>query len=251
MQRWKLTIEYDGNDFVGWQSQAQGISVQQVIEKAAFNLSGEQVRIHVAGRTDSGVHALGQVAHIDFTKDYNANEVRNALNVYVRPHAVAILKAEKVPQEFHARFSAKKRTYRYVILNRLAPTAIGRSYVWHVHRTLDLDKMREAAKHFLGTHDFSTFRASECQAKSPLRTLDKLEITHEGDRIYFDVEAKSFLHHMVRNMVGTLKRVGDGTYEPDIIPQMLAAKDRRAGGPTAPSQGLFFVSVDYEETGSK
>jgi len=251
MQRWKLTIEYDGNDFFGWQAQAEGKTVQQTIEKAAFDFSGEHIRIHVAGRTDSGVHALGQVAHIDFSKDYTDTEVRNALNVYMRPHKVAILKAEPVSQEFHARFGAQKRYYRYVMLNRIAPTAIGRDYLWHVHRPLDIEKMRRAAVHFLGTHDFSSFRATECQAKSPIRSLDVFSITTEDERIYFDIEGKSFLHHQVRNMIGTLKRIGDGSWEPDIVLDMLAAKDRRAGGPTAPAQGLFFVKVDYDDTGSK
>ena len=223
----------------------------KVIEKAAFDLCGDHTRIHVAGRTDSGVHALGQVAHIDFAKEYTADEVRNALNVNMRPHAVSILKAEKVSPEFHARFSAVRRSYRYVMINRRPPPAIGGGYMWHVHRDLNLDNMRQAAKHFLGTHDFSSFRATECQAKSPIRSLDMFDITRDGEKIYFDLEGKSFLHHMVRNLIGTLKRIGDGSWHPDIVLDMLAAKDRRAGGPTAPAHGLFFVKVDYDDTGSK
>lgn len=245
MQRWKLTLEYDGNDFVGWQSQINGTSVQNVVEEAVFRLSGERLRLQVAGRTDSGVHALGQVAHMDLPKDYEEHEVRNALNVHVRPHKVTILKAEKVPQEFHARFGAQKRTYRYVILNRAAPTSIGREYMWHIPKKLDIEAMRAAAKFLQGHHDFTSFRDTECQAKSPVRTLDVLRITADGDKIYIDVEARSFLHHQVRNMVGTLKRVGDGSWPPEKVKEILEALDRRVAGPTAPAQGLFFVSVDY------
>lgn len=251
MRRWKLTIEYDGGDFVGWQSQISGNSVQDVIERAIFKLSGENARLHVAGRTDSGVHALGQVAHFDLEKDFKDYEVRNALNVHMMPHKVSILKAEKVSDEFHARFGAQKRTYRYIILNRQAPTAIGREYVWHVRKALDVDRMRQGAQYLLGHHDFTSFRDAECQAKSPDRTLDVLNITRDGDRIYVDVEAKSFLHHQVRNIVGTLKRVGDGSWEPIKVKEILEARDRRVAGPTAPAQGLFFVSVHYDEIGSK
>lgn len=248
MQRWKLTIEYDGHGFVGWQSQDNGVSVQQTLEQAVFRLSGQNVRLHVAGRTDSGVHALGQVAHFDLEgKDYNEREMRNALNVYVRPHHVSVVKAEKVSDEFHARFGAEKRYYRYVVLCRPSPPAIGYQYMWHVHRALDVDAMRDAVKHMIGTHDFSSFRASECQAKSPIRTLDKVEIIEDGDKLYFDVEAKSFLHHQVRNIMGTLKRVGDGSWHPDKVRDIIAAKSRSAAGPTAPAHGLFFVRVDYNE----
>lgn len=250
-QRWKLTIEYDGNDFFGWQSQNDGFTVQQVLEKSVFDLSGEHVRLHVAGRTDSGVHALGQIAHFDTSKNYTEREVRNALNIYSRPHAVTVLKAEKVTDDFHARFSAQKRYYRYVVINRPSPPAIGRQYMWHVHRNLNIDAMRQAAAHFIGTHDFSSFRASECQAKSPIRSLDVLDITQDGEKIYFDLEARAFLHHQVRNIMGTLKRVGDGSWHPDVIPEMIAAKKRSAAGPTAPAYGLFFMKVDYDDNFNK
>lgn len=252
MQRWKLVIEYDGNDFVGWQSQENGTSVQQVLEQAVLKLSGQNVRFHVAGRTDSGVHAMGQVAHFDIAdKDYTEREMRNALNVYVRPHHVSVLDAEKVSDEFHARFGAEKRYYRYVVLCRSAPPAIGRQYMWHVHRPLDIDAMRQAAAHFIGTHDYSSFRASECQTKSPIRTMDAITITQDGDKVYFDFEARSFLHHQVRNIMGTLKRVGDGSWHPDKIIEILAAKSRSAAGPTAPAHGLFFIRVDYNDNFSK
>lgn len=252
IQRWKLTIEYDGHGFVGWQSQDNGVSVQQTLEHAVFRLSGQQVRLHVAGRTDSGVHALGQVAHFDLEdKDYTEHEMRNALNVYVRPHHVSVVKAEKVSEEFHARFGAQKRYYRYVIINRPSPPSIGHQYAWHIHKPLDIEAMRQAITHLLGTHDFSSFRASECQAKSPIRTLDKIEIIPDGEKIYFDVEARSFLHHQVRNIMGTLKRVGDGSWHPDKMLEILAAKSRAAAGPTAPAKGLFFIKVDYDDNFSK
>lgn len=250
-QRWKLTIEYDGSGFFGWQRQAEGFSVQQVLEESAFKLCGQEVRLHTAGRTDSGVHALGQVAHVDLPAKYDATAVRNALNVHSRPHAVSVVNAEPVSNEFHARFNAVRRYYRYVIFNRSAPPVIGRQYAWHIGRTLDIDKMRHGAKHLIGVHDYTSFRATACQAKSPVRSIDSLEITRDGDKIFFDINGRSFLHHQVRNIVGTLRKIGDGSWEPDVVLDILAAKKREACGPTAPPEGLFFMRVDYEDTGSK
>lgn len=251
MQRWKLTIEYDGTHFVGWQRQDEGFSVQQVLEEAAFKLCGQEIRLHVAGRTDSGVHALGQVAHMDLEKDYTPTAVRNALNVHSRPHNVSIVKAEKVPIEFHARFSALRRRYRYIICNRLAPPAVGRDYAWHVGRELDIAAMQEAANVLLGLHDYSAFRASVCQAKSPIRSIDHITVSRDGEKVYVDVEARSFLHHQVRNIVGTLKKIGEHRWPVSCMKEILESCDRTKAGPTAPAGGLFFVSVDYPDMGSK
>ena len=249
--RWKITLEYDGAAFHGWQRQENLISVQQVVEEAIFKLSGETVTLHVAGRTDAGVHALGQVAHFDLQKQFPAFTVRNGLNAHVRPHLVSIVAAEEAHPEFHARFDAKNRFYKYILCNRAPPPVIGAGYAWHVPHELDISAMQKAADHLLGQHDFTSFRAVECQAKSPVRTLDKCEIVREGENIVFYFEARSFLHHQVRNIVGTLRKVGDGSWSPDCIPDILQAKDRSAAGPTAPPQGLFFMKVDYTETGSK
>lgn len=251
-QRWKITVEYDGTDFVGWQRQAQGFSVQGVLEEAIFKLSGERVTLHVAGRTDSGVHALGQVAHFDVEKEYEPHEMRNALNVHARPHAVSVLHAEPVSQEFHARFNATKRYYRYVICNRPAPPMVGRQYVWYIRHQLNIEDMQRAADILVGDkYDFTSFRALECQAKSPVKSIDKLQISRDGDKIYIDVEAMSFLHHQVRNIVGTLKKIGDGAWPWQKMQEILDAKDRTVAGPTAPPTGLFFVKVDYSNKGNK
>jgi len=249
-QRWKIIIEYDGTDFVGWQRQDQGFSVQGVLEEAVFKLSGERVTLHVAGRTDSGVHALGQTAHFDLEKEFDEHAVRNALNVHSRPHQVAVLSSEPVSQEFHARFNATKRYYRYTICNRWPPPVVGGRYMWHVPHQLDISSMQEAAKYLVGQKlDFSSFRAAECQAKSPIRTIDKLEIPREGHLVHINVEAQSFLHHQVRNIVGTLKKIGDGAWSVEKMKEILDAKDRTVAGPTAPPTGLFFLKVDYN--GSK
>jgi tRNA pseudouridine38-40 synthase len=223
--------------------------VQQVIEEAVFKLSGETVTLHVAGRTDSGVHALGQVAHFDLTNHYTPIAVRNALNVHIRPHAAVILKAESVSDEFHARFGAVKRHYRYVICNRPAPLAVGRQYAWHLKHKLNLDDMRTAASVLIGHHDFTSFRAIVCQAKSPVKTIDKIDIIAEGDNVYIDVSAQSFLHHQVRNIVGTLKKIAEGRWPVSCMKEILEAKDRARAGQTAPSHGLFLVRVDYTATG--
>ena len=245
MTRYKLTIEYDGSGFVGWQRQTNGLSVQEVLEDAIERFCGERVTTHVAGRTDAGVHALGQVAHFDIAKDSTSDTVRDALNFHVKPHAIAVLKAEIVGEEFHARFSARRRIYRYRIVNRRASLALERGRAWHVQAPLDLAAMQTGAAHLLGRHDFSSFRAAECQAKSPLKTLDVLDISREGEAIIVDARARSFLHHQVRNMVGTLKLVGEGKWMPDDVRRVLDARDRREAGPTAPPEGLYLVEIVY------
>jgi tRNA pseudouridine38-40 synthase len=248
MTRWKITIEYDGSGFHGWQRQAhEVVTVQQVIEDAIRGFSGEEVTLFTAGRTDAGVHARANVAHFDLQKETTGDTVCAALNFYVRPHRVTVLAAETVPDKFHARLSATSRHYRYVILNRRAPPALMANKVWHVVRPLDVAPMQEAASSILGKHDFSTFRAQGCQATSPLRTLDRLDIRREGDSIIFEVEARSFLYHQVRNMVGTLAMVGNGQWTVVDFKSAFAACDRRAGGPTAPAEGLILWEVSYPE----
>jgi tRNA pseudouridine38-40 synthase len=219
--------------------------VQGEIEQAIAKFSGEQVTVHAAGRTDAGVHALGQVAHFDLERDCDGHTVREAINAYLRPQPIAVLHAEAAPPGFHARLSARRRRYRYVVLNRPARAAFDAGRVWHVHAKLDRDAMREAARALLGHHDFTSFRAAECQAKSPLKTLDRLDIVTEGERLLFEVEARSFLQHQVRNMVGTLMLVGRGKWRPERVAEALAAQDRAAAGPTAPADGLYLVGVDY------
>lgn len=245
MTRWKLTIEHDGRPYVGWQRQAQGQSVQQEIEEAITKFSSETVRLHGAGRTDAGVHALGQVAHFDLERPTDAKTVREALNHYLRPQPISILSAEEADPHFHARMSARRRRYRYIVLNREARAALDIGRAWHVPYRLDIAAMGEGASHLIGKHDFTSFRASECQAKSPIKTLDRLDIVTHGTNLIFEVSARSFLHHQVRNMVGTLILVGRGKWLPDQVAQALAARDRTAAGPTAPPDGLYLVGVDY------
>jgi tRNA pseudouridine38-40 synthase len=251
MTRWKLTIEYDGTNFVGWQKQRITPSVQGVLENAIEKLSGQKVTLHGSGRTDSGVHALGQIAHFDIDKSYQVHEIRNALNVFSRSHAVVVRHAEIVPDTFHARFDAIQRYYRYSICNRPSPMALYAAYAWHVHRPLDCDAMRKAASYLIGRHDYSSFRASVCQAKSPIRTIHSIDIIQEGDMIYFDFIAQSFLHHQVRNIIGTLKKIGLGSWDAEIMPKILEGRNRIYAGPTAPPQGLCFMRVDYNDSGSK
>ena len=243
--RWKLTIEHDGRPYVGWQRQAQGQSVQQEIEEAIAKFSGESPRLHAAGRTDAGVHALGQVAHFDLERTTEGKVVREALNHYLRPQPISIVSAEAVDPHFHARMSARQRHYRYVVLNRPARPALDIGRAWHVPYVLDIAAMREGAAHLVGKHDFTSFRATECQAKSPVRTLDQLDIVEDGPNLVFVVSARSFLHHQVRNMVGTLILVGRGKWRSEQVAQALAAQDRAAAGPTAPPDGLYLVAVDY------
>jgi tRNA pseudouridine38-40 synthase len=243
--RWKLTIEHDGRPYVGWQRQAHGQSVQQEIEEAITRFSGETVRLHAAGRTDAGVHALGQVAHFDLERPTEAKVVREALNHYLRPQPISIVSAEVADPHFHARMSARRRRYRYIVLNREARPALAIGRAWHVPYRLDVAAMGEGASHLIGQHDFTSFRATECQAKSPIKTLDRLDIVNDGANLIFEVAARSFLHHQVRNMVGTLILVGRGKWLPDQVAQALAARDRSAAGPTAPPDGLYLVGVDY------
>ncbi len=254
-QRYKLTIEYEGTDFAGWQRQDGGPrTVQLAVEEAIKGFSGQEVTLYVAGRTDAGVHALGQVAHVNlepFTREMDEFEVAKAINAHLRSEPVAVLKAEKVSEDFHARFSATNKLYRYHILNRPAFPTLRSGQMWHFKRPLDADRMHEAAQFLLGHHDFTTFRDSQCQAKSPLKTLKRLDIhavpePNGGQEIIIETEGQSFLHHQVRNMVGTLSLVGEGKWNKDDIVEALAAKDRTKGGPTAPSDGLYLVRIDYD-----
>jgi len=245
MPRYKLTIEYDGGPFVGWQRQGVGRSVQAAIEAAVAGFSRETVTLHAAGRTDAGVHALGQVAHLGLTRDWPVDTVRDALNAHLRPDPIAILAAEIVGEEFHARFSAVKRHYLYRINDRRAPLALDRGRVWHIAQKLDAGAMHRAAQALVGRHDFTTFRAADCQAKSPLKTLDRLVVSREGEEIAVRASARSFLHHQVRSMVGTLRKVGEGRWPERAVADVLAARDRDRCGPVAPPHGLYLAAVDY------
>lgn len=245
MPRYKLTIEYDGAPFLGWQVQERGLTVAGVLETAAAKLSGESARVHGAGRTDTGVHAFAQVAHIDLARDWDPETIRDGVNAHLRPHPVAVLSAEKVSGDFDARFSAVKRHYLYRILNRRADLALERNRVWRVARPLDEQAMHEAAQHLVGNHDFTTFRAAECQAKSPVKTLDALKVTRAGQEIRIEASARSFLHHQVRSIVGSLAQVGEGKWTPADMKRALEARDRTACGPVAPPDGLYLVRVDY------
>jgi tRNA pseudouridine38-40 synthase len=245
MPRYKLTLEYDGSALVGWQRQRNGLSVQEVLETAILRFCGETVVVHGAGRTDAGVHAMGQTAHVDLARGGEPFEILGALNHHVKPAAVAVLDVEAVPESFDARRSARGRTYLYRIVNRRAPLALERGRAWHVGPDLDAAAMHAAAQILLGRHDFSTFRDSLCQAKSPIKTLDRLDVALDGQEIRILAEARSFLHHQVRNMVGTLKLVGAGKWRSADVGAALAARDRRAGGPTAPAEGLYLVRVVY------
>jgi len=243
--RWKLTLEYDGRPFVGWQRQANGPSVQGVLEEAVHGFCGERVTVHGAGRTDAGVHARGQVAHIDLAKDWSARTVRDAINAHLRPHPVAVLKAEEAAGDFEARFHAIRRAYRYVFVNRRAPLTFEAGLAWQVAVDLDAAAMHRGAQFLLGRHDFTTFRAAQCQAKSPVRTLDEIAVRREGERIVMDVAARSFLHSQVRAFAGSLKLVGEGRWPPEEIGAALAAADRARCGPVAPPDGLYLMRVDY------
>lgn len=245
MPRYKLTIEYDGSAFCGWQVQTHDPSVQGFLEDAIEKFCGERTPTICAGRTDSGVHALGQVVHIDLSTDHDPFRVQSALNFHLQPHAIAVVAAEKTHPEFHARFGAVRRHYKYRIINRRAPLTLDVGRAWCVHPALNVAAMRQAAALFVGTHDFTSFRDTQCQAKSPVKTLERLELEQMGDELHLHASAKSFLHHQVRNMVGTLVDVGLGKYPPARITEMLAARDRRAGGPTAPPDGLYLTRVEY------
>ncbi|MFZ5791536.1 MAG: tRNA pseudouridine(38-40) synthase TruA [Pseudomonadota bacterium] len=245
MTRFKLTLEYDGAPFVGWQRQENGVSVQQVLEEAIFAFCGERPTTYAAGRTDAGVHALAQVIHFDLAKDAPPDTVRNALNYHLKPNPVSVLLAEPAPADFHARFSARWRAYLYRIVNRRAPLAVERGRAWLVTAPLDAAAMQEGARHLIGHHDFTSFRSSICQSASALKTLDLLEIERDGEEIRIRARARSFLHHQVRNMVGTLKLVGEGKWAPDDVAKALAARNRSAAGPTAPAAGLYLAAVGY------
>jgi tRNA pseudouridine38-40 synthase len=245
--RYKLTIEYDGTGLVGWQRQPEGVSVQAALEQAVAKFCGERVTVHGAGRTDAGVHALAQCAHFDLTRAAPPDTIRGALNHHLRPALVSVLAVEEVRGDFDARRSAIGRVYRYRILNRRPPPMLDRMRVWHVAPPLDLAAMQAGARHLVGKHDFSTFRDSLCQARSPVKTLDALEVNRFGEELHIEARARSFLHHQVRNMAGTLKLVGLGQWSPDDVAAALAARDRRAGGPTAPAEGLYLVEVRYAE----
>ena len=245
MPRYKLTIEYDGTPYVGWQRQANGLAVQQVIEEAAVPLGGVVNGLRGAGRTDAGVHATGQVAHLDLPKPYRADSVRDALNARLAPHPVAILAAEPVADDFDARFSARRRHYRYRICNRRAPAALDGTRVWLVKRPLDASAMHAAAQLLLGQHDFSTFRDSDCQAASPIRTLDRCDVARDGDAVDVLVSAQSFLHRQVRSMVGSLEHVGAGRWSAGDLKAALDAADRSRCGQVAPATGLYLKAVDY------
>jgi tRNA pseudouridine38-40 synthase len=245
MTRFKLTIEYDGTNFVGWQRQDNGASVQGALEEAIFKLAGEISVVTGAGRTDAGVHAMAQVAHFDLTKDFTADKIRDGLNHYLRPAAVSVIASEVAAPDFHARFSATRRHYFYRVLCRRGPPVLDNKRVWHVMRNLDAEAMHAGAQHLIGQHDFTTFRSSECQAKSPLKTLDRLDVRRAGDEIHIEAEARSFLHNQVRSMVGSLKLVGEGKWQPRDMARALESKDRAQCGVVAPPEGLYLVGVDY------
>jgi len=245
MPRYKLILEYDGGPFVGWQRQENGLSVQETVERAVFGFCGEETTLTAAGRTDAGVHALGQVAHLDLTRTVETDTLRDALNAHLRPHPVAVLEAGRVPDDFNARFSATARHYRYRILNRRAPPTLEQGRVWHIPQPLDAEAMHAAAQALVGHHDFTTFRSTECQARSPEKTLDRLSVARTGDGVVIEASARSFLHNQVRSMVGSLKLVGLGKWTARDLERALAARDRTACGPVAPPEGLFLVWVDY------
>jgi tRNA pseudouridine38-40 synthase len=245
MPRYRLTLEYDGGPFVGWQRQENGPSVQAAIEEAVFALSDERATVTGAGRTDAGVHALGQVAHFDLEKTFAAEKVRDALNHHLRPAPVAVLDAVEAAPDFHARFSATGRHYLYRITCRRAPLVFERGRAWHLMRDLDAVAMHDAAQALIGHRDFTTFRAAECQANSPEKTLDRLDVRRVETEIQIEARARSFLHHQVRSMVGSLKLVGEGKWTSHDLAAALAARDRAACGPVAPPDGLYLVRVDY------
>jgi tRNA pseudouridine38-40 synthase len=245
MPRYKLTIEYDGAPFCGWQVQADQISVQGVLTGAIEALSGQKTLVQGAGRTDAGVHARAQVAHVDLAKDWDTDTVRDALNAHLRPHPVAILSAERAADDFNARTSAVKRHYLYRIINRRADLTLEAGYAWRVPRPLDANAMHQAAQRLVGKHDFTTFRSTECQAKSPVKTLDVLAVERNGEEINVSAKARSFLHNQVRSMVGSLVAVGEGKWSADDLGKALNARDRAACGQVAPPDGLYLMKVDY------
>ena len=245
MPRYKLTIEYDGTPFVGWQVQDNGVSVQGVITDAIAAFAGERTAVQGAGRTDAGVHALGQIAHVDLAKEWDDDTVRDAVNFHLRPRPIAVLSAVRVAGDFDARFSATRRHYLYRIVNRRADLALEQNRAWRVPRPLDSAAMHDAAQRLVGKHDFTTFRATECQAKSPVKTLDRLDVARDGDEVRITASARSFLHHQVRSMAGSLVHVGEGKWSAGDLVAALAARDRAACGQVAPPHGLYLVRVEY------
>ena len=245
MNRYKITLEYLGAGYCGWQRQKESLSLQQIVEEAIFAFSKERVNIFVAGRTDSGVNAYGQVAHFDLEKEYALDRLQQSINHFVQPHTIGVVDAEIVDTDFHARFSAKSRSYIYKILNRNSVNIINKNLQYWVRKDLDVEKMQLAANYLLGKHDFTSFRASECQSSSPVRTLDEIRITKIDDNIEIYVSAKSFLHHMIRNIVGSLIMVGAGKWPITKIKEVLEAQNRQVAGPMAPAEGLYFLKVEY------
>jgi tRNA pseudouridine38-40 synthase len=245
MPRYKLLIEYDGMPFVGWQVQHNGVSVQGLLTSAVAAFCGEIVHVQGAGRTDAGVHALGQVAHIDLTRPRDTDTIRDAINAHLRPRPIAVLAAEGVADDFDARFSARQRHYLYRIINRRPDLTLDTGRAWRISRPLDASAMHAAAQRLVGRHDFTTFRAAECQAKSPVKTLDRLDVERDRDEVRIRASARSFLHHQVRSMVGSLVQVGEGRWSADDVARALAARDRNDCGPVALADGLYLVKVDY------
>jgi tRNA pseudouridine38-40 synthase len=245
MTRFRLTVEFDGRPFMGWQRQAHGPSVQAAMEEAILAITGESAVVHAAGRTDAGVHATAMAAHVDIARDFTPFRLMAAINAVIRPHPVAILECEVVPEDWHARFSCTGRRYRYQIINRRAPLTFDTGLAWRVPTALDAETMHEAAQRLIGLHDFTTFRSAHCQSASPVKTLDQLDVQRAGDAILCDVAARSFLHHQVRSMVGCLVMVGEGKWSGDDLSAALEAKDRAALGFNAPPDGLYFMGAEY------
>ena len=245
MPRYKLTIEYDGTPYVGWQKQEGYASVQAALEKACSAFVRTPVELFCAGRTDAGVHAIGQVVHVDFPVTRTPKSIIEALNIALLKESICVVGAEELPDHFHARFDAKMRHYRYKILNRFPRGTLDGLRTWHIKNHLDIGAMQAAANHLLGTHDFTSFRSSECQGGSPIRTLDAITVERHGEQVWIDVSAQSFLHHQVRTIAGSLVYVGKGTRTIVWMAEALAARDRRAAGPNAPACGLYFMKVDY------
>lgn len=243
MTRYKINLEYDGTGLIGWQENTNGLSVQSLVQDAIFQFCGEHVAVYSAGRTDAGVHAMNMVAHFDLEREQEPETIMRAVNFYLTDKPVAVLNCERVSDDFHSRFSCVARHYKYVVVNRAAPVVLQKNRVWWVPQKLNINAMKDAAQKLIGKHDFTSFRAAQCQSKSPIKTLDSVTITQNGDEIVFEFSARSFLHHQVRNMVGTLVEIGMG--KPYDIDEIFKACDRSAAGINAPACGLYFVSADY------
>ncbi len=245
MPRYKLTIEYEGTDFVGWQKQENGPSIQEELTRAIQAFCGEERDVYGSGRTDAGVHATGQVAHVDLERGHAAGTIRDAVNQHLKPLPIAVLECAETDRDFDARFSARQRHYLYRIINRRAPLTLDRNRAWLVNRPLDVGNMHEVAQFLAGHHDFTTFRSVHCQAKSPLKTIDRIELTGSGDEIEMRVSARSFMHNQVRSIMGSLKLVGEGKWSGNDLINALEARDRAMCGPLAPAHGLYLIRVDY------